>query len=235
VTVQGSAAQDPPDVLARVHDGLALVHAIARRLRNQLSWSLSAEELVAYGHEGLLLAARTFDPSRGVPFPSWATLRIRGAMIDGVRKMGMLPRALYRKLRAVEEADEAHEALLEEDAASPPTTPEAADACLREHLAGMATAMALGLVRKERHDPSEAFDGSPEDLFARAEIAHAVRTCMTALPEPERTLLERHYFQGLTLEEAARAVGLSKSWGSRIHARAIGCLTRELRRARILG
>ena len=53
---------------------------------------------------------------------------------------------------------------------------------------------------------------------------------MAALPDSERTLVERHYFAGETLEQAAASIGLSKSWGSRLHARAIEAIARELRR-----
>jgi RNA polymerase sigma factor for flagellar operon FliA len=72
---------------------------------------------------------------------------------------------------------------------------------------------------------------TPEDLLAEAEMMARVKAVVATLPDQERTLVERHYFKGETLDEAAAGLGLSKSWGSRLHARAIESIGRELRRA----
>jgi RNA polymerase sigma factor FliA len=224
---------DAPEVLARFHAELDLVDIIARQMGRRVSRTVSLDDLRSFGREGLLQAARSFDASRGVPFRRWANVRIRGAMIDGLRQWGNLPRRLYRELRGVEAADRVLETYDEEDAASPATTPEAADARLTSYLAGMATAIAVGtLVAAPRESVSaEGHEVSPEDRLAEAEILARVKRIVTTLPAQERTLVERHYFAGDTLDEAAASLGLSKSWGSRLHARAIEAISRELRRS----
>jgi RNA polymerase sigma factor for flagellar operon FliA len=81
----------------------------------------------------------------------------------------------------------------------------------------------------ENADP-EGREVTPEDLFGNRELLAYVRNVVAALPEQERTLIERHYFGGETLDQAAASLGLSKSWGSRLHARAIESIARELRK-----
>ena len=69
---------------------------------------------------------------------------------------------------------------------------------------------------------------TPEDALAKAELASIVRTIVADLPSAERELIERSYFSGLTLAEAAAAIGVSRSWAHRVHARAIEIIQREL-------
>jgi RNA polymerase sigma factor for flagellar operon FliA len=228
-----SHGTEAPEVLARFHAELDLVDIIARQLGRRVSRSVSLDDLRSFGREGLLQAARSFDPSRGVPFRRWANVRIRGAMIDGLRQWGDLPRRLYRELRGMEAADRVLEAFDEDDAANPATTPEAADARLTSYLAGMATAIAVGTMMAAPRESvnAEGREVSPEDLLAEAELVARVKAIVTTLPVQERTLVERHYFAGDTLDDAAASLGLSKSWGSRLHARAIETIARELRRS----
>jgi len=227
------AATDAPEVLARFRAELDLVDLNARQVaRRIVAPSVTLDDLKSFGQEGLLQAARTFDESRGVPFRRWANLRIRGAMIDGVRQWGSLPRRVYRELRAVAAADRLQEAYDEEDAANPLATPEGADARLTSYLAGIATAIAAGtMVAAPRGsiDP-EGRDATPEDLVGNAELIARVKAIVARLPDAERTLVERHYFGDETLDQAAASLGLSKSWGSRLHARAIDAIAREMRK-----
>jgi RNA polymerase sigma factor for flagellar operon FliA len=219
-------------VLARFHAELDLVDIVARQMGRRLAAPITLDDLRSFGREGLLKAARTFDASRGVPFRRWANVRIRGAMIDGVRQWGGLPRRVYRELRALEAGDRMLEAYDEEDPASPATTPEAADARLTAYLAGIATAIALGTMAGS---PAEQIDvhgrgSTPEDLVGHAELVTHVRAILATLPAREQELIERVYFGGETLDAASASLGLSKSWGSRLHARAIESVARELRK-----
>ncbi|WP_394848356.1 sigma-70 family RNA polymerase sigma factor [Pendulispora brunnea] len=230
------AAADSPEVHARVLEGISLVTTLARQMHQHLGASLSIDDLEAIGREGLLDSARTFDRERGIPFLRWASLRIRGAMIDGARSHGSLPRRVYRKLRALEAADRVQEVVAEELAATPPNDPEAADEKLGEALSGMALAMAAAFLSPQTHGLDEIIHPdteSPEEEFAHAELMNRVRDAISKRPENERTLLERHYFDGITFEQAAQEIGLSKSWASRLHARAIEAISRELKRTGI--
>ena len=228
--------RDTPETLARFSAELSLVEVCARQIARRIGAVVTLDDLRSFGREGLLAAARTFDASRGVPFRRWANMRIRGAMIDGVRKWGELPRRVYRELRALEAGDRVLEVYDEEDAANPALTPEAADARLNAYLAGMATAIALGtMVAVGESSDGEGGDATPEDLVGRAELGMRLREIVKKLPDRERTIIERHYFGEETLDAAAAALGLSKSWGSRLHARAIEIIGRELRQSSAKG
>jgi len=227
---------DPPEVLARIQEGLDLVDIIARQMRRQFGTIASVEDLASQGREALLSAARSFDAERGIPFRRWANLRIRGAMIDALRSQGNLPRRVYRKLRALQAADHVHEAAAEEQAAAPVTSAEDADAKLSDQLASAAMAMAVGFLSMkggEAVDHASDERESPEDAVARAELVTVVREAIAERPEAERKLLERHYFDDVTFEEAAKELGLSKSWASRLHARAIEGVAKSLKRSRV--
>jgi RNA polymerase sigma factor for flagellar operon FliA len=225
-------AADTPEALVRFHAELDLVDVIARQLGRRIAPLVTLDDLRSFGREGLLHAARSFDESRGVPFRRWANIRIRGAMIDGVRQWGDLPRRVYRELRAIEAGDHVLEAYDEEDAAGPAPTPEAADARLTGYLAGIATAIAMGHMASTTRESAlaDGRDVTPENLVGEAELVTHIRAIVAKLPDRERTLIERHYFGDETLDAAAAALGLSKSWGSRLHARAIESIARELRK-----
>jgi RNA polymerase sigma factor for flagellar operon FliA len=229
------APADSPEVAARVAEGMDLTRIIARQVRRQLGASLDVDELESLGREGLLGAARSFDPARGVPFRRWANMRVRGAMIDGMRAQGGLPRRVYRALRAMEASNRIQEVVAEETSAAPPATPQAADDKLSEALSGMAMAMAAGFLapQTEGIDQVPQQEDSPEEALGRAQLMEHVKAAILRRPDNERILIQRHYFDGVTFEEAASEIGLSKSWASRLHARAMEAIAAELRRSRI--
>lgn len=223
---------DSPEVLARFRAEIDLVDLAARQMVRRVGRTVTLDDLKSFGQEGLLHAARNFDPSHGVPFRRWANVRIKGAMLDGVRQWGNLPRRVYRELQGVEAGDRMLESYDEEDSASPAATPEAADDRLTTYLAGIATAIAVGtmMAAPRENVDADGRDVTPEDLLGDAQLMARVKAIVAKLPDQERTLVERHYFSGQTLDEAAASLGLSKSWGSRLHARAIESIGKELRR-----
>lgn len=227
---------DPPEVVARIEEGLELVNILARGMRRQLGSDVNVDDLASNGREALLGAARTFDPDRGIPFRRWAALRIRGSMIDAARQGGNLPKRVYRKLRALQAADRVHDVANEDLAATPPRTPEEADAKLSDQLATAAMAAAVGFLairNTEALERAEDPSHSPESDVGHAELLARVKAAIAERPEQERALLTRHYFDDVTFEEAAKELGLSKSWASRLHARAIEGLARSLKRSRV--
>jgi RNA polymerase sigma factor for flagellar operon FliA len=218
-------------VLARVKGELALVEIIARQLYRTTGKRVPLDDLLSYGREGLLIAARIFEPNRGVPFRRWANLRVRGAMIDGIRKNTELPRRVYRNLMAMIAADEVQEVLTEEDAASHALNKQDAEKKLEGYLVGIATAMAVGMLSSRNADDLAKIrdtEDSPEEQAARAQVKAKLHAQIETLPEKEKEILVRHYIDDMTLENAASAMGLSKSWGSRLHARAVQMLGERL-------
>ena len=222
--------------LARFESALDLVEAIARRIGREVGASAELGELLSYGREGLLDAARRFDPSRGVPFRGYASFRVRGAIIDGVRKSARLPRRTHERLNGLLAATRTSEGAYE-DALAPPApgaTPADAERALGEHLAAMATAVAVGLLATTGYSdegervPVTTADNA-EDALGRAELLAVVRSAIGELPAEEQALVRRHYLGGERFDHVAAELGLSKSWASRLHTRAIKRLTEKLR------
>jgi RNA polymerase sigma factor for flagellar operon FliA len=227
---------DAPEVLERFNSNLDLVDIVARQIKRTVGTAAELAELQSYGREGLLDAARRYDESRGVPFRAYANYRVRGAIIDGVRSMARLPRRLHDRLRALQAAGDYSEGAAED--VNAPGTQAAlradADRALSDHLAGMATAVAMGLVARSGYGEEGESVGisqsrSPEEQMADAELLHVVRQAIDSLPKEEAELVRRHYLEGERFDHVAEELGLSKSWASRLHTRAIGRLTKRLR------
>jgi RNA polymerase sigma factor for flagellar operon FliA len=216
---------DSPEVMNRFNGALDLVSIIAGQLRKCVGTIVEREDLLSYGKVGLLDASRRFDSERGVPFRAYATLRIRGAII-------------YERLRGVEASDRVNEGVLD-DAHSPGASQmssESADQTLADHLAGLATAMAIGMVATPVRGDDErltalSHEQSPEDVASEAELRKTVQRALEGLPYQEAELVRRHYFDGERFDVVAAELGLSKSWASRLHAKALMRLSKRLRSA----
>jgi RNA polymerase sigma factor for flagellar operon FliA len=213
---------DGPEVLARVHGELGRVDTLARLLARRLGKTCATlDDLRAFGREGLLDAARSFDDGRGVPFGHWAALRIRNAMLDGVRRWGNLPR------RVREELDTFQGAYDEPARTRSVRIRDSADPSLgwpRREVTTETGAPVTGAVA-----PAGGLDATPEEVVAKAELFAHVRRVVEQLPTTERELVKRHHFDGQTLDQAAAAIGIGKSWASRLLARAIETIEYELR------
>ncbi|HEU4404917.1 MAG TPA: sigma-70 family RNA polymerase sigma factor [Polyangiaceae bacterium] len=233
-------ARATTSVESLVRDHLDLPPRLARQLVRELGLPQAlANDLESAGREGLVGAANRFEPERGVPFRRYANHRVRGAMIDSLRREGRLPRRAYDRLQMLSAAVSLNEQLSEELASPPPPAASAladADARLAEHLANVATAMALGLLARpvrteeETGDTLTALDSSPQpdEQLVRDETREQVIEALGDLPDQERALVRRHYFEGERFDHVAAELGLSKSWASRLHTRAVGRLTKRL-------
>lgn len=226
---------DAPEVLERFHAELDLVDVIARQVARGLGAAVELDDLRSYGREGLLDAARKFDTARGVPFRAYANFRVRGAIIDGVRSMAQLPRRAYERLNGMSAALRVSEGAADDAFASPESPTRAqADLALADHLAAMAAALSVGLISPTGHgeggEPVQISTAdSPEDAVAQAELVAHVRHLIDALPKEEAELVKRHYLEGERFDRVAQSLGLSKSWASRLHTRAMQRLAKKLR------
>jgi RNA polymerase sigma factor for flagellar operon FliA len=230
--IQGAPEHDPPEVIALVAEAMPLVDPIVRQLRTLFAISVEQDDLVALGYQGALIAARTFDKVRYVPFDRWATVKIRGAIIDGLRREAQMSRRLHARLRGLAAANDAEEGLLDEGASSPPSSPEAADERLTDYLAAIATSMAAGTMMISDAEVLDAIEderGTVEDETIREELKAYVRAAIAEQPAAEREILERYYFEGKPLDQASG--GLSRSWSSRLLARGMSGVARSLKRA----
>jgi RNA polymerase sigma factor FliA len=229
-------SKESPEVRERFSSALGLVDIIARQILRTLGSAAELEELLSFGREGLWDAARRFDESRGVPFRGYANYRVRGAIIDGVRASARLSRRTHERLNGLQAAARVSEGAFEDVSVPRPpgSGPAEAETALADHLAAMATAMAAGLIAPTAHgdggdrtlvDTSQ----NPEEAYGQAQLLALVRTTITELPHEEAELVRRHYLEGARFDHVAAELGLSKSWASRLHTRALTRLAKRLR------
>lgn len=230
-------AADAAETLERFESELDLVDIIARQVARTMGSVVELDDLRSYGREGLLDAARKFDDARGVPFRAYANFRVRGAIIDGVRSMAQLPRRAYERLNGLSAALRVSEGAADDTFTSPTNPSRAqADVALGDHLAAMAAAMSVGLIAptaigEEGTVVQVSTADNPEDAVGRAELLALVERAIVDLPEEEAVLVRRHYLEGERFDHVAQSLGLSKSWASRLHTRAMQRLAKRLRGA----
>lgn len=229
-------SKESPEVRERFSSALGLVDIIARQILRTLGGAAELEELLSFGREGLWDAARRFDDSRGVPFRGYANYRVRGAIIDGVRASARLSRRTHERLNGLQAAARISEGAFEDVSVPRPpgSGPAEAETALADHLAAMATAIAAGLIAPTAHgeggertlvDTGE----SPEEAYGQAQLLALVRSTIAELPHEEAELIRRHYLEGARFDHVAGELGLSKSWASRLHTRALTRLAKRLR------
>ena len=182
--------------------------------------------------QGLLEAAERYDRRHGVTFQTFAYYRVRGAMFDGLRNMGWLPRHEYARLRFEERAAAYLSNLTEREAGAAVAARgrrlvnlEDEVRQVAEALGGVAAIFVTTMEgQKEKGDVATGLTPTPQADVERQERDVAVEAALKELPEKERRLLQLYYFEDRPLDEVGKIMGLSKSWSSRLHARAIELL-----------
>ena len=224
------ALKNPQQLIA---DGQALVRSLALGVARNIPMPVDLDDLIAYGQVGLAEAAREYDPQHGAQFTTFAYYRVRGAIYDGVSKMSWTSRARYKRYRYEQLANEALQA---------EGSPDGAVASLEEQarwLRNVSEKLAVvylasggdedrggGIRESSLEDPR----ASPSALVAGREISEKLRQIVEQLPPAEQRLIRSIYFEGATLQDAADQLGISKSWASRMHAKVLEQLARNLRR-----
>lgn len=196
------------------------VRSLAAQVRKQFSSVLDMEDLIAYGQMGLLEAADRFDARVGANFLTFAHYRIKGSIYDGLRKMGILrggdARSAYQGERVA-----AYLGNLADREQGGGNRGGSFDDDVRD-ISNAVTGLAMVLATSLEGGDGFIDESLPPDQRLEAEqLKTRVRAAMEKLPEKERKLLQGYYFQSKTLEEAGAEIGQSKSWASRLHARAI--------------
>jgi RNA polymerase sigma factor FliA len=224
-----------------VDANVPFVRSIAGKIKDQLPREIEFDDLYNYGMQGLLEAAERYDRRHGVTFQTFAYYRVRGAMFDGLRNMGWLPRHEYARLRFEERAAAYLSNLTEREAGAGvaggagelPAVVNIEDEVrqVAEALGGVAAIFVTTMEgQKEKGDVATGMTPTPQAQVERQERDVAVEAALKELPEKERRLLQLYYFEDRPLEEVGKIMGLSKSWSSRLHARAIEMLKDALKR-----
>ncbi len=214
----------------RVVAGLPFVEALARRLAASMPHSIDIGDLVQDGVMGLIDAAHRFDEGRGIKFETFAERRVRGAMIDALRREAW-PRGVRRVRRELEAA---RETLRRELGHEPSIADLAAKVGSDEKRLGRTIVRihtiesTSPLASADRLDesslpavlvPSEP--ASPDSAYERTEEKERIRSAMATLPARERRLVSLYYFGDVTMKEIGAELGVNESRVSQLHARAI--------------
>lgn len=211
-----------------VSNHLELVKRIAHHLAARLPSGVELDDLMQAGMIGLLEASRNFDPGKGASFETYAGIRIRGSMLDEVRRLDWTPRSVHQKHRQVSEAIRQIEG----------ETGRAAE--------GHEVAAALGLSMDEYHDiladtagcrlfsleetiddPVHGRDlpctntATPDQELNSEQFKHQLADSIRKLPERERLVLSLYYERELNLKEIGAVLSVSESRVCQIHGQAL--------------
>ncbi len=230
------ASTDAPEVMERFEAELGLVNSVVGHVSGEMGGLLDENEMISFGQEGLFLAAQRYDPTMGIPFKSYAYHRVRGAILDGIRKHGRLQRRAYEKLVALRTANLLASGFYEDNAVTSHRLDEKnADDQLADHLANLATAMAVGIsgmeTTAENGERVIISPDRPDEDAERMELVRLVHEYLEELTEQEAMFIRQHFFEGRGIAEISREMGLSRSWGSRVLARGLTKLSKRLRAA----
>lgn len=209
-----------------------LVKVVAGRLSMYLGYNVEYEDLVSYGIFGLIDAIDKFDFLKDVKFETYASLRIRGAILDQIRKMDWIPRTIRQKQKKIDavirdiEARYGRSATDEEVSSGLGITEE-------EYLDWQSQMKITNIVslneflEQGSEVPNEAsqsrssqFD-SPEEVLERDELKKMLTESLELLTEKERKVIVFYYYEDLTLKEISNILGVSESRISQLHTRAL--------------
>jgi RNA polymerase sigma factor for flagellar operon FliA len=220
---------------------MPLVHSVVDRIRASLPPHIDIQDLYSVGLLGLINALRRFDPSHGITFASYATLRIRGAVLDELRRMDWMSRSLRFKAKKLTDVITS----FEQKVGRPATESEIAEEL------GISTeeySSLLDEIRPISYVELDALTGDDEDanlhdiipdenqpnardLAMKQELIGLVSERIEKLPEIQRKILAMYYHENLRLAEIAQVFGLTESRICQIHTQAVLSLKSYIRSA----
>lgn len=226
----------------KLKEYLPLVRTVVARIASNLPPHVDVDDLQSAGMIGLLQAMRNFNAASGTSFSTYARLRIRGSVLDELRRMDPTPRSVHEKSRKIERA----RAELTHKLRRTPTSSEMAEALeieVPEFERWVSDVKPISIVCLDSTTPSEHGEGTPlhetimdeaqedptEDVSKR-ELLGLIQRRLDQLPTMQRKVLALYYFEELRLREIAEAFGLTESRICQIHAQALQSIRTFVRR-----
>ena len=208
-----------------------LVKVVAGRLSMYLGYNVEYEDLVSYGIFGLIDAIDKFDSRKEVKFETYASLRIRGAILDQIRKMDWIPRTVRQRQRQIDAAMKEIESTM----GRPATDNEIATAlgisddeyCEWQSQMKVTSVVSLNEylemgtdISNEKANVSRHFD-APEKGMEQAELKEMLMDALELLTEKERKVILLYYYEELTLKEISNVLEVSESRVSQLHTKGL--------------
>lgn len=217
---------------------LPLVRHVVNKVMVHARGKADVEDLISAGTVGLVKAARSFDPSREVEFKTYAYIRIRGAVIDELRKASFVPSNVHQDIQRIEETYRR----LSAKTGRPPSDEQLAEE-LDMPLEKLYKILQEGRYRhflslhglSEEKSPLQGLvppdqEPGPDQQAERKEMIQALTDALMELPERDRHVLLLYYERDLTMKEAAEVLGVTESRVSQLHASALFKLSMKLGR-----
>lgn len=219
-----------PSAQTRVEKTLPFVESLARRMAASMPHSIDMGDLVQDGVLGLIDAAQRFDEGRGIKFETFAERRVRGAMIDALRREAW-PRGVRRVRRELEAA---REELRRETGGEPSIADLAARVGSDEKRLKRTIVRINTIESTSPHANTDNLDDanlpavmvpsepdSPDSAYQRTETRERVRAAIASLPWRERKVVSLYYYGDVTMKDIGNEMGVNESRVSQLHARAV--------------
>ena len=207
-----------------------LVKLVAGRMSMYLGHNVEFDDLVSYGIFGLIDAIDKFDMEKNVKFETYASLRIRGAILDQIRKMDWIPRTVRQRQRMIDDAVKKVEMRTGKNASDEELARELSIS--EEELLNWQSQLnitnVVSLNEFEETGPEPVMDATnnshfaqPEDVVEEEELKTKLAESLEVLTEKERRVIELYYYEEMTLKEISRILEVSESRVSQLHTKAI--------------
>ncbi len=207
-----------------------LVKLVAGRLSMYLGYAVEYEDLVSYGIFGLIDAIDKFDYGKGIKFETYASLRIRGSILDQIRKMDWIPRSVRKKQKQMDAVISKIEASSNRAATDEEVAAEL-NISMDEYYEWQVQTNVTNIssidefadqgIEVKAFDYAKYANCEPEQVYEKEEVRELLANSLDNLTEKERTVVLLYYYEELTLKEISRVLDVSESRVSQLHSRAL--------------
>ena len=207
-----------------------LVKLVAGRLSMYLGHNVEYDDLVSYGIFGLIDAIDKFDADKNVKFETYASLRIRGSILDQIRKMDWIPRTVRQRQRKLDEAVKQIEAQTGRNASDDEIAQVlgiSSDELLNWQ-SQLKVSNLVSMTEFEENGTEPAMDTTynshftqPEEVVEKEELKKTLVEALDALTEKERRVIELYYYEEMTLKEISKILEVSESRVSQLHTKSL--------------
>lgn len=227
-----------PDIREKIIIEYApLVRVVAGRLSMYLGYNVEYDDLVSYGVFGLIDAIDKFDIGKEVKFETYASLRIRGSILDQIRKMDWIPRTVRQKQKKIDEAIRNVESKTGKNAKDEDIAKELgvsqSELLTWQTQLKITNVVSLNEYVEQGTEPTmDAKCNSqftqPEDAIQQEELKQVLERALEQLTEKEKKVILLYYYEDLTLKEISNILEVSESRISQLHTKALGKMKKEM-------
>lgn len=225
-----SKKRDPAIREELIIEYVPLVKVVAGRLSMYLGYTVEYDDLVSYGIFGLIDAIDKFDYDKGIKFETYASLRIRGSILDQIRKMDWIPRSVRQKQKQMESAISKIEAE-ENRVATDEEIAKELNLSLDEYYNWQGQTKVTNIasidefveqgVEVKAFDTRKYAQNEPEHAYEQEEVKELLASSLEGLTEKERMVVLLYYYEELTLKEISHVLEVSESRVSQLHTKAL--------------